>query len=192
MHQDRTVLSLNILTIVDGVEYRYPCRYGLRRPDVGEKFKIVNSENTGFIVSCKLPSIVVTNLVLEVCFADRGSLYIKLINMLSTEKNVRVRRITRIYRGIGRILNHIEHGDFSGLVSKIKTKISNLQNHLKLKKTSQEQLQCFLENRLSKNQCIFIVDHNLGGGANLYRNRLVEKLIKEGKQVLLLYFVPPS
>jgi len=163
--------------------------YGKYRLDVSQTFiNSSNAQNSGFLIygSCSSDVDTWDKVLLEGLFAtgEDFSLQVPISNISNLDhlpvKSDRI--LTK--RFLKRFLHLLLKRQFSTLTYKVLHKI---RSHPKSQIKSAMTIIAKLSTNERKN-VILIVDHDLGGGANLYRERLVTEKILEGKTVLILSF----
>jgi len=158
--------------------------YPVDRPDVGLRFKNVPSvRQSGFHILGKIDVTQVNeeDLCLAIIFSDQQKCSISLANKSGSDiPSAPKSRIIKY--GFIRSFQLLRQGKFAILKNKIKKQLKPL---------------LFLDQNLDaawpliqNRQAVFIMDHNLGGGANLYRERLIAEKLDQHTVVVLLTFSP--
>jgi len=158
------------------------------RTDVQNAYKgQPHARNSGYLVYGAFSPIGQIKSVDIVCTLEDGdtvylsvpSTKIQLISDHETYSNVKQLpvELSPLFK---RAINHVLNGEFSTLVKKIKRYVQTTPNYSLSKKKN---LIALIQKYNLKN-FYFIIDHNLGGGANQYSDRLIKALISENKCVL--------
>ena len=157
--------------------------YGLDRPDVTEAFPETSLMGpTGFMLNGLLPQDTQHILVRAFCADSDDPVAVLRVDLgqhrASDRSPVRYVNLLRTATG------HVIRGDVGGLARRIRNQ--HAIAHLLQRKLAPSQL---LE-RLGKcdTPVTVVIDHNLGGGANAYRDRLSKEWIAEDVPVLVIYF----
>ena len=85
-------------------------------------------------------------------------------------------------------LRLIQKGDIASLIQKIKKYISARPTAALNRPSDLEKVL----NSKERNDVCLIIDHSLGGGANHYRDRLVESVVEQGRTTMTLTFEPST
>jgi len=167
--------------------------YGKARHDVGNYFKeYENAGHSGFFIYGSLNKDFDKNDLKLACFYDDSTVdYIdipaRVINITATPESPVISRsvvfkqfIVFIKRGF----NLIRTGNYRLLIEKVK-RYKNKTPSKSL--TGPAEILKFL-NKKEAGNIVFFLDHDLGGGANHYRERVVSEKRAEGKASLILAF----
>ena len=197
-HKTEAIHSLRLIARTKNALYPIQCQHGVRRDDVSRTHKEARAQHSGFVVLSRLPPEELMELFLEVELEDGGNCRIdcdefeNIVRLSQSGTSVRatghlkgVRRIARLsQRGIG----YLYRGDWKGLQNKFQKTLE--RSRLLGDSLPSFSLLGFLDQLgSSKNkECLLLVDHNLGGGANLYRTKLIDENLRNERAVLLLFY----
>ncbi len=171
----------------EGWRVELPANHGLAREDVRQAFPgLVDADTSGFVVTGYLPHVPPSELALALVFADGSEASIDVTKALETHSERR--RKLRELLWVGRaVLRRARQRDFRGIVHRAKS-----QNYDAPSLDSLHVVERLLP-RLAGDRVITVVfDHNMGGGANVYRRNLIAERIAAGKAVLLCTYNLPT
>ncbi|MGB9859780.1 MAG: glycosyltransferase, partial [Moorellaceae bacterium] len=190
-HPTRPVVGVGVKIEDKQGQHFFPCRYGLHRLDVAQTSGIGDeSAASGFIVSCRLPPGEILQFKLEIRFQEGRPLEIDLSSFLDWRVRGVSRRVALARRWLNRAGDYLSRGDLIGLMRSVHAKMEQVWRHAKLKKNDVGELLRLVRNPTQGN-FVLVVDHNLGGGANFYRERLINQVRSAGRRVLLVYYDLP-
>ncbi|RLB37338.1 MAG: hypothetical protein DRH12_14500 [Deltaproteobacteria bacterium] len=159
---------------------RFNCVWGIPRNDVRQTFLSINFPG-GFLISQVLP-FVPDKVYIDV--RDKSGRQ-ELIDITPFLEFVPLRH--SFYQLLKRWLKltflYLLRGDFTTWLKLASTKLHQVLPQLKPKKKFEKEYV-----NLSITNAYLIVDHDLGGGANYYRKRLIEEALAENKEVILLTY----
>lgn len=162
--------------------------YSKPRPDLGRRFsEYSHIDSSGFIVYSRCELVAIDHAELIVHIENKMVCSIP----LNIDFNKKIDKMTRIIDFIISIrtyaykaLNLVLDMNFKLLKAKLKSyKKRSILGVYKSKKNFYEKV-----NQLKDIPTILIIDHQLGGGANFYRQRLVQKRIEMDQNVLIMTF----
>jgi glycosyltransferase involved in cell wall biosynthesis len=186
-HPAKPVSTVHLRVAGDGGEVRLPADYGLSREDVEKAFpELVGARTSGFIVTGFAKSTATAKMTLEVDFADGSR---SLVDV--TPRAERLYDTTRKRRMVSWLAKsawrRLKRGDLAGLVRRAKAQSlsappiddSNIVDDL-------------LPHLEGARGVIIVFDHNMGGGANQYRERVVKARVAAGDAVILCTYNLPT
>lgn len=195
-HIDQEICSIGFrlsLTGIDEPSTKYiPADPGKPREDVKSAFEHHPSAlNSGYVVYGAFPQDAQIYSIDLVCSLADGSdlelavpassvIHFTSENELGSCKSLFLQFQVFIKRGIPLLLN----GQFSFLFDKVRR---YLKGRPKNSLHNPADLAGLLRQGEDENLCV-IVDHDLGGGANLYRERLVDSIIRDGRSVVIISY----
>ena len=185
-HPTRPIVAVTLVLAGDGWESRLPANHGLVRADVKDAFpQLPGSEASGFVATGYVPRGPVLRWQIEAQFGDGGKAGIDITAAADTGP------ARRGLRGIGYVLRavarRLRRGDVRGIVERAKAQ-SYLAPSLEDAAAGRE-----LRERLAGAAHVTIVfDHNMGGGANVYRRSIVDERLAAGATVLLCTYNLPT
>lgn len=178
-HRNERIKSIKALINLDKKLNEFDVNYGTPRPDVYQHFMCENSKNCGFWFVRHFPSRISRKVIikLKIVFENLNE-YIITIEFPRNEG------ITKKFKKVVRLLLK---GDLRGLLIKI--------NRIRKGKGSRGSDKNLFSYQLFTNKIggakelpfSLIVDHNMGGGANAYREILIQD-ISVKSPVLLVYY----
>lgn len=168
-----------------------PAEYGKLRDDVGDIYSdYALSRYSGFLIygafSEENPS---SGLQLRCEFDDGSEQYIS----ISEPKVNRLRRLLDLVYvpQLIRCYRLIRHGGRHHILGQCKLLVQKINNFFKEKthpeKSPSDAIKSLL-NELEKLGLTFFLDHNLGGGANIFSREEIERILSNGEAVLILNF----
>jgi len=186
---ESNIQEINFVVNFGGKEFYYKCQYGLNRPDVAKDYNCESSLYSGFLISCYLPKKVFSECFLEVKYpASKLRIKITPFVLSFTYNNSRLPILAKWVREGSKL---IFQRRFKLLSEKITNKIKEAIRYNKVKNIEQANLLSIIKNNRNKNVKL-IIDHNMGGGANLFRDQLIKSLVNKVDNTLLLYYDMPS
>lgn len=199
LHKSRPISSLRLVARTKKHTYPVPCQYGVRRDDVGRTQELNGAQNSGFLILSRLPQEKLIELFLEVeleggeicridCHDFETIVQRSQFDAPYLTDAVRLKGVRRIAHFGRRGIAYVARGDWKGLHTKIEKTLERsraLGNSLPVF-SSQE----FLDQLGSSKdkEFVLLIDHNLGGGANQYRTKVISKSLENDRPVLLLFY----
>ena len=183
----RAIDGITLRVKGDGWERRLPANHGLGRVDVKEAYPdLNNAESSGFVVTGYLPLRPVRELVLELGFGDGTTADVDITHVVETRTSGQ--RKWRELRWLSHaVWRRLKRGDVRGILGRARA-----QNYLapSLDDVGAED---GLLRRLRGGRPVCIVfDHNMGGGANVYRRAVIDERLAAGITVLLCTYNLPT
>lgn len=185
-HPTRTIDALTLVLDGDGWESRLPVSHGLVRSDVKEAFpQLPDAESSGFIATGYIPRGPVRHWSLEAEFGDGGKAELDITSAADGgPARRRLREAGYVLRAVARRLGR---GDVKGIVQRARA-----QNYL-APSLDDAAVGRELRARLAGAARVTIVfDHNMGGGANVYRRTIIDERLAAGATVLLCTYNLPT
>ncbi|WP_125910485.1 glycosyltransferase [Burkholderia singularis] len=178
----------------DGEELHFPVTYGTERVDVARSMpEVIHASASGFYYFGHLPLSGKTSVSLKVTLADGSS--VTLPSGREVEKKAAASGVssattrTRIqaYRYLlGRAWHFAASGRFTDLGAAAARYLRNRPPKVA------GGLDGILSRLSQQKETVLVIDHDLGGGANQFRRKLMRDLVSSNAQVLLLTFHLPS
>ena len=193
-HAQHEIVSLRfrVMSTESGVlEYIY-ADFGKPREDVGNTYlDHTRALNSGYVVFGALPDAKHLDSILLECSLEDGTIIelsvppakvVRFSNDYAKDRNRLVlRQASTLFK---RGLHLVRSGKFSSLVDKVKRYIKG-RPRTALQRP--DDLAFLFGQQEGKNLCL-ILDHDLGGGANHYRDRLVDSVIREDRSAIILTY----
>jgi chaperonin cofactor prefoldin len=175
-HKDHKISVLKLIVQTSGGSHVFDCRYGLRRTDVEHSYPIPAAKNCGFVISGLLPPEEVLEFRLQIEFQESVAQPIKIRLNPESVNGTPGASITLI--------------DLLGLLDDLQSGSSRVEQFLSEQPSDAARnflsdVKMSLE---SDRKFVLVIDHNLGGGANRYRDALLQDMAVRNQPVLLLYF----
>lgn len=186
-HRTLTVRAVDLLVEAGGQEQRLAASHGLGRDDVARAFPDwVHAATSGFVVSGFVPCPSESRLVLLVHLSDGSTTTLPVGQALETlpAQRSKWRALLWMVRSVWRRLRRL---DLRGIVSRARA-----QNYSAPTIDDEAMVHALLPKLSGEDRVVIVLDHNMGGGANLYRRGLVEKGLGAGEAVLLCTYVLPT
>ena len=185
-HPSRTIETIALRVSGEGWQRVLQASAGRTRDDVEKAFPdLAGAKFSGFMVTGYVERPPLRNLMLEVAYAGGGEDAIDVTASLHVA-DARKRKWREVRWIAAAVWRRLRHGDVRGIVRRARS-----QNY------SAPSLDDFgvvrtLMPRIPAGQRVTIVfDHNMGGGANLYRrNGIAERVASGGAVVLCTYNLP--
>ena len=170
----------------DGWQVRLPVDFGLTRADVERAFPdLRNAVSSGFVVTGYPPQQAVHKAVLELRFDDGGSTELDITKAIEgqTRTHRKFRELLWLARAAGR---RLRRGDFRGVARR-----ALAQNYSAPSLDDLDTVKRLLPQFAGASVSV-VFDHNMGGGANQYRRRLIGDRLTAGTVVLLCTYNLPT
>ena len=190
-HKEYSIKSLTSLVKVKNSWYSIPCQYGLAREDVAHQYPFPNAKYSGFIISGRLPAHATPEqFSLEVRFPHGAVYRLEIPDALKQlEIPLRIQgRLAKIRRWIKATLKYFARRDFKGWLEAVRRKIQTA-THPDHPRAAFD-LGQLLSIAGRDAHFSLIIDHKLGGGANLYRQRLIQEKRQSHHILMMLYDLP--
>jgi glycosyltransferase involved in cell wall biosynthesis len=186
-HPAQAIEAVTLSVKGNGWETQLPVNYGLARDDVKEAFPdLVNGGSSGFVVTGYLPHVPALDFNMELKLGD-GSVECVNVARAMEVHSARHRKLRELRWLAQAVLRHIRQGDFLGIVRRAKSQNYGAPSLDSLKIVAN------LLPRLKTGHAVSLVfDHNMGGGANLYRRAVVDERVASGRIVLLCTYNLPT
>jgi glycosyltransferase involved in cell wall biosynthesis len=186
-HPAKPVAAVHLRVANAGGEVRLPADYGLMRADVEKAFpQLVGAGTSGFIVTGFAKTPADARMTLEIDFADGSRSMVDVSERAERlyEKARKRRMVSWLAKSVWR---RLKRGDFAGLVRRAKAQ------GLSAPPIDDAGIVAELLPHLAGARAVVIVfDHNMGGGANQYRERVVKARLAAGDAVILCTYNLPT
>ena len=185
-HPTRTIDALTLVLAGDGWESRLPVSCGLLRADVKAAFpQLPAAETSGFVATGYIPRSPVARWSLEVEYGDGGKAQLDIGS--AADAGPGRRRLRGIGYVLGAVARRLRRGDLRGILQRAKA-----QNYL-APSLDDAAIGLELRQRLAgATRVTILFDHNMGGGANVYRRTIVDERLAAGATVLLCTYNLPT
>jgi hypothetical protein len=186
-HPAKPVSAVHLRVVDEAGEVRLPADYGLSREDVEKAHpELVGARASGFIVTGFAKSSANGRMVLEVDFADGTRSAIDVTSRAERlyEKTRKRRMASWLAKSVWR---RLKRGDIAGILRRAKAQglaappiddagiVDELLPHLD-----------------GARGVMIVFDHNMGGGANQYRDRIIDARLAAGDAVILCTYNLPT
>ncbi len=186
-HPDKPVSAVHLRVVGDSGEVRLPADYGLSREDVERAHPgLVGARASGFIVTGFAKSSANGKMLLEVDFADGTRSVVDVTSRAERlyEKTRKRRMASWLAKSVWR---RLKRGDLAGILRRAKAQglaappiddasiVDELLPHLE-----------------GARGVMIVFDHNMGGGANQYRDRIIAAQLAAGAAVILCTYNLPT
>ena len=199
LHKTEDVQSLRMLARTRKSLHVIECQYGVRRDDVSRTHEQAGARNSGFLILSRLPEERLLELFFEVELTSGrvGRIYCEDLELLAQRTQLDVHSVIngRPMNGTRKLVHYGRRGigylarrDWRGLQAKIQKKIE--QSRINGSPLPVFSLRDFLAHiaPYDEKEYVLLIDHNLGGGANIYRAELITENLDSGRPVLLLFY----
>jgi FkbM family methyltransferase len=199
-HSDVFVRSVELELSTDQWSETITCQYGIRRPDVARDYpEAISSGSSGFLVSGRLTKATrdedKVRARLHVLLGDGRTSVLDLTVLEQKATGFERTEVTRgragaagMIRKARAVVRYLSRGDLRGLFSRVTaTRPKGRFDFGRLVDPD-----AFRSSLRAAQRLQVILDHDLGGGANYYCDSLSEKLLRDDRAVLLVYFDLPS
>ena len=186
-HPAHAIAAITLLSQGDGWERRLPVSFGLARGDVDKAFPgLRNAGSAGFVVTGYLPGYPVRKLALEILFDGDAGVTLDITHVLEVRR-IHRRKLQQWLWLTRAVWRRLKRGDIHGLLNRAKA-----QNYF-APALDDRDIAGQLLPRLGAGRAVSIVfDHNMGGGANQYRQALIDERLADGLAVLLCTYNLPT
>ena len=183
-HPTRTIDALTLVLAGDGWESRLPVNYGLVRADVKAAFpQLPDAESSGFVATGYIPRSPVARWTLEVEYGDGGKAQLDIGS--AADGGPARRRLREIGYVLGAVARRLRRGDLRGILQRAKA-----QNYL-APSLDDAAIGRELRQRLAgATRVTMLFDHNMGGGANVYRRSIVDERLAAGADGAAVHLQP--
>ena len=186
-HPAKPVSAVHLRVVDEAGEVRLPADYGLSREDVEKAHpELVGARASGFIVTGFAKSSANGRMVLEVDFADGTRSAIDVTSRAERlyEKTRKRRMASWLAKSVWR---RLKRGDIAGILRRAKAQ------GLAAPPIDDAGIVDELLPHLDGTRGVMIVfDHNMGGGANQYRDRIIAARLAAGDAVILCTYNLPT
>lgn len=190
----RTIESLALTLEGDGWRRTLPVTCGLSRPDVEEAWpQLTSAGSSGFVVTGYAEDSPARSITLEVRYVDGGARAIDVtasVERASAGGSRRLRSLGYLVRAVGR---RLARGDLRGIAER-----AAAQNYAAAS-LDDASVRRALVARIGSGAGIgsgarmaIVFDHNMGGGANVYRHDLIAGYLAAGREVLVCTYNFPT
>ncbi len=186
-HPARAIMAIELRVRGDGWERSLPAGGGRMREDVEQAFPgLVDAKFSGFTVTGYVERPSVRTLALEIAYTDGARDTVDVTPSLQRAAK-HARRWRELRWVVDAAWRRLKHGDLRGLVRRIRS-----QNYT-APSLDDGGIADTLLPKLRPGQPVAIVfDHNMGGGANVYRQRLIDERVAAGSSVVLCTYNLPT
>jgi len=186
-HPVHAIEELALVVKGDGWEKRLPVNFGLARADVESAFpRLRNAGSSGFVVTGYSPRQPAQTLILELRFDDGAEWALDVTHVLESRHagHRKFRELLWLARAVWR---RLKRGDIRGILDRAKA-----QSYAAPSLDDFDVVTRLLPRLNGDRRVSLVFDHNLGGGANQYRRRLVDERLAGGCVVLLCTYNLPT
>jgi len=186
-HPAHTITSITLLSQGNGWERRLPVNSGLARGDVEKAFpNLRNAGSAGFVVTGYIPEYPVRKLALEILLDGNAAATLDITKVLEVRRS-HGRKLHQWLWLTRSVWRRLKRGDIHGLLNRAKA-----QNYFAPSLDDRDTAAQLLP-RLGTGRAVAMVfDHNMGGGANQYRQALIDERLAVGSAVLLCTYNLPT
>jgi len=186
-HPTQAIEAITLSVRGDGWEAKLPVNYGLARDDVKEAFPdLVDARSSGFVVTGYLPQIPPRELALELRFADGAAMSVDVTGVLET-RSAGHRKVRELRWVAQAVIRRMRQRDFRGILRRAKS-----QNYGAPSLDSLTIIGSLLPRLKASRAVSLVFDHNMGGGANIYRRAMIDERLAAGRTVLLCTYNLPT
>jgi glycosyltransferase involved in cell wall biosynthesis len=186
-HRAHVINAVSLLLKGEGWEKRLPVTYGLARDDVQKEYpQWVNARSSGFVVTGYFPRQRPRDFMLEVSFDGGDTAGIDVAGVLEAPFTGERKRRELMWLAKS-VWRRFKRGDIKGILER-----AGAQNYL-APALDAANIVDTLRPRLGGRHAVTLVfDHNMGGGANVYRRTVIGELLSAGRTVLLCTYNLPT
>ncbi|HEY4998938.1 MAG TPA: hypothetical protein VII36_07340, partial [Usitatibacter sp.] len=185
-HRTLAVKAIDLRFEGDGWERRVPAGIGLARDDVERAFPgYMSSGSSGFVIAGHIPEGPPRRAWLEIELEDASQERIDVTELVDRRSAER-RKYRLIAWVVSTIWRRLKHGDILGIIRRARAQryaVPSLGDVAVFDEISSRL-------REAADVCI-VFDHNMGGGANQYRRKVIAERHAAGKTVLLCTYNLP-
>ena len=184
----RSIESLTLTLAGDGWRRTLPVTYGLARPDVEEAWpELAGAGTSGFVVTGYVEASPTRSIALEIRNAEDE---VTAIDITAAAERAaiggvrKLRSLGYLMRAVGR---RLARGDLRGIAERARA-----QNYGAASLDDASVLRALIARLDGDRRVAIVFDHNMGGGANVYRREVIASNVASGKEVLLCTFNFPT
>jgi hypothetical protein len=170
----------------DGWASEVAVNHGLARDDVRQAFPdLVDADRAGFVATGYAPGDV-RRFDLEARYADGAAVTLDITDTIdaATQRGGKLRQVLWVLRAAGR---RLRRGDVRGVLARARS-----QNYF-APSLDDDRVARMLKASIARERHVTIVfDHNMGGGANLYREEIIAERLADGRTTLLCTYNLPT
>ena len=186
-HSAQAIEAITLSVKGNGWEAQLPVNYGLARDDVKEAYpELVNGGSSGFVVTGYLPRVPALDFRMELKLGDGSTTSVSVTRAMETH-SARHRRLRELRWLVQAVLRRVKNGDFRGILRRAQS-----QNYIAPSLDSLKIVANLLPLLKAGRAVSLVFDHNMGGGANLYRRTVVDERVASGRIVLLCTYNLPT
>ncbi len=186
-HPTRCVDAVTLNLAGKGWERRLPVNFGLARQDVSEAFPdFVNAGSSGFVVTGYVPGEPAARVWLEVTLRDGAACDIDVTHLADSRYSERRRRRMLVWL-VRAVWRRLKRGDVRGILRRARA-----QSYAVPSLDRARIVRAILPALPPEQPVSIVFDHNMGGGANHYRDSLVGERLAAGHAVLLCTYNLPT
>ena len=186
-HPAREIESITLRVSGDGWERALSASTGRTRDDVAAAFPdLVNAKFSGFMVTGYAERAPMRKLVLEIAYASGGGDTVDINGSLQRD-DARVRKWRKLRWVAAAVWRRLKHGDVRGVLRRARS-----QNYT-APSLDDIDIELMLLPQFPPGRPVTVIfDHNMGGGANLYRRNVIAERVAAGSAVLLCNYNLPT
>lgn len=186
--QGQAIESLALTVAGEGWQRKLPVTYGLARPDVAAAWPgLPGSGASGFVVTGYVDTPAVRSIMLELRYAGGEARTIDVTLAAERDATGRSRRIRSLRYLAGALARRLGRGDLRGIVRR-----AAAQNYHASSLDEGSVLRALIARLGGAARIVIVFDHNMGGGANVYRRTVIADRVAAGAEVLLCTFNFPT
>jgi glycosyltransferase involved in cell wall biosynthesis len=186
-HSAQAIEAITLSVKGNGWEVPLSVNYGLARDDVKEAFpNLVNGGSSGFVVTGYLPHVPALEFNMQLKLHDGSATCVNVTPAMEAH-SARHRRLRELRWLAKAVLRRMRQGDLRGIVRRAKS-----QNYSAPSLDSLKNVASLLPRLKAAHAVSLVFDHNMGGGANLYRRSVVNERVASGRIVLLCTYNLPT
>lgn len=186
-HRGQAIRRVTLCVEGDGWARRFPANHGLERKDVQDAHPDLSAAGaSGFVITGYVPSEPLREASLRFELADGREVRLDITG--SIDRHAGARRAAGEIRGLARATwRRLIRGDVRGILARARA-----QRLLAPTLDSPEAIDALLPRLRAARTVTILFDHDMGGGANLYRRGRVDERIAAGESVLLCTYNLPT
>ena len=186
-HPARTIETIALRVSGDGWERVLSASAGRTRDDVEKAFPdLANARFSGFMVTGYVERAPLRKLLLEVAYAGGGGDAIDVTSSLHVA-DARKRKWREVRWIAAAVWRRLKHGDVRGIVRRARS-----QNYSAPSLDDFGVVRMLLPRIPAGRRVTIVFDHNMGGGANLYRRNTIDERVAAGSLVVLCTYNLPT
>lgn len=186
-HRERAICAISLCVKGDGWERQFSASHGLARKDVQQANPdFPNAGASGFVITGYIPAEPAREVSLLVELEDERAVRLDITGSFDPQAGALPK--AHKVRGLARATwRRLKHGDLRGILARARA-----QNFFAPALDSSKVVAALLPRLRVTRALSLVFDHDMGGGANVYRRARIDERVAAGESVLLCTYNLPT